>query len=540
VFDANNSDIVFAENLGADITANIITDSGAVSGEVYTGDQVASFLEQALEGTSGLSYTYTVSYDETTNLFTIANDAGNGGTLNLRWGVAGTTAEQTLGFNNVDSGAFAAGISDAGDNQVEFNVLNNVNDKFRLTIDGTASAADIVITAGAYTSNGAGGSSNLADEIALQINADANHAGITVDFGGTITGQFTIASSTTGTSSTVTLTSDASDDFLVTAGLNRDFEVSGTSSTPLADLNGGTGVTAGNLTITDRAGNGPVNVAVLANQTIADVVTNINSAAVNVTAQLNSAGNGIDIIDNNGFPTQNLVVADNATARDLGIVGNKPGVIYGADLNPSLSNATRVNVLDGGNGLTLSAVRVVNGLQNENADLSRANSITDILTALNGLGINTAAAINSAKTAIDVSSTSSQTAAIVSEVDGGTTSSDLGIQGANDFLKTMAVLEEALQKDDRNALLNMLDQFDLVLERLVEKGSGVGARTNQIDSMKNITEAREVEIIDLKSDIEDADMVEYLTKFTMQQTALQAMMSVAGRAVQLSLLDFLR
>jgi flagellar hook-associated protein 3 len=47
VFNPANSDIVFAENGGADIPANIITDGGAVLGQAYTGDQVASFVEKA-------------------------------------------------------------------------------------------------------------------------------------------------------------------------------------------------------------------------------------------------------------------------------------------------------------------------------------------------------------------------------------------------------------------------------------------------------------------------------------------------------------
>ncbi|MBW2182949.1 MAG: flagellar hook-associated protein FlgL, partial [Deltaproteobacteria bacterium] len=88
-----NSSIVFRENAGLDINADIITDGGAVSGEVYTGDQVASFIEQSMESKSqtdpnGNSYTYTVSYNETTNLFAIENDATNGGglgTLTMRW-----------------------------------------------------------------------------------------------------------------------------------------------------------------------------------------------------------------------------------------------------------------------------------------------------------------------------------------------------------------------------------------------------------------------------------------------------------------------
>ncbi len=531
-----NSSIVFRENAGLDINADIITDSGAVSGEVYTGDQVASFIEQSMESKSqtdpnGNSYTYTVSYNETTNLFTIENDATNGGglgTLTMRWSALNDIGT-ALGFGAADVGPIAAGGSDVSNNQVEFNILNGVNDLFSISVDGAASVG-IDMNAGPETAYTAAG-------LVVAMNA-ALPAGATADFGTTITGQFTITSTSTGTGSTVSLTSGA-DDFLRTVGLDRDFEVSGTSPTPLADLNGNAGVTAGNLTITDRAGNAAV-VAVAANQTIDDVITNINGAGVDVTAALNVDGNGITLTDTCAFPIQNLVVADNATARDLGIVGDKPGNIYGADLNPAVTDATRISVLDGGAGLTLSAIKVFNGLKNEEMYLSRAGSITDILNAINSLNIDANASINSSKTALDVNSTSTGSAAVVCEVDGGTTSSELGIQGATDFLKSMAVLKEALDKNDRYGLLNILDQFDLILNKLTEERSGVGVRSSQLDAMNNRIVNTEVEISDLKSEIEDADMVEYLTKFAMQQTALQAIMSTAAQSMQISLLNFLR
>ncbi len=535
IFNGTNSDIVFEEKIGGgDITTNIITNGGAVSEQIYTGEQVASFIGRAMESKSNNSYTYTVSYNESTNFFTITNDDGNGDTIELKWNDVAATADGTLGFNNTDSGDIVKGAFDVSDNEVEFNVIDDVNDKFRLTIDDTPSAADIVITAGSYTT------ATLAAQIQNRIINDASFAGITVDFGTTISGQFSIISSTTGTSSTVTLTSDTTDDFLRTVGLDHDFEVSGTSPTPLADLNNGAGVTAGNITITDREGINAV-IAVNAADTIFDVIDDINgAAAISVTAQLNTEGNGIDIIDNNSFPIQNLVVADNDTARDLGIAGNKPGNIYGSDLNPAVSDATRISTLKEGAGLTLSSIRVVNGLKNEKIDLSRAVSITDVLTAINSLNIDVAATINSSKTALDVNSSSADSAAVVCEVDEGTTSSDLGIQGATDFFKSIAVLKEALEKNDRFALLNMLDQFDLILNKLVEKRSGVGGRTNQLDAMNNRIVTSELEISAIKSDIEDADMIEYLSKFTLQQTALEAIMATAARSIQMSLLNFLR
>jgi len=455
----------------------------------------------------------------------------------LRWTDGAATAATTLGFSTLaDSGPINPdGSSDISDSQVEFNILNGVNDTFSISVDGAASVGIDMLGAGEVARTAA----NLASDIETAINAVIGAGTVAVDFGTTISGQFTIVSDlTTGTGSTVSLTS-GTNDFLRTAGLDRDFEVSGTSPTPLADLNGGNGVTAGNLTITDRAGNAAV-VAVAANQTIDDVITNINGAGVDVTAALNAEGNGITLTDTRVFPIQNLVVNNNATARDLGIVGDKPGNIYGADLNPAVTDATRISVLDGGAGLTLSAIKVFNGLKNEEMYLSRAGSITDILNAINSLNIDANASINSSKTALDVNSTSTGSAAVVCEVDGGTTSSELGIQGATDFLKSMAVLKEALDKNDRYGLLNILDQFDLILNKLTEERSGVGVRSSQLDAMNNRIVNTEVEISDLKSEIEDADMVEYLTKFAMQQTALQAIMSTAAQSMQISLLNFLR
>jgi len=541
VFDATNSDIVFEEVGGGDITANIITDGGAVSGQVYTGDQIASFIEQAMEYQSandpnGNGYTYTVSYDESTNLFTITNNNDNVGDIELKWNLA--NAALTLGFDNTGpSGLIGAGTSDMSDYEVEFNVLTGVNDEFDITVDNPPSIGNIIIPPGAYTMHGAGFNPSLPGQMQTEINAVLGAGTVAVSFA---SGQFTITSSTTGINSSVSLNSGAND-FLRTVGLDRDFEVSGTTPTLLADLNGGSGVTAGNIIITDREGNVPVNVPVAAGETIADVIYNINNlAGINVNAVLNADGNGINIIDTSTFPIQNLVITDNATARDLGIVGNKPGNIYGTDLNPAVSNATHISVLDGGAGLTLGAITIVNGTKSEKIDLSRSGSIIDILTAINNLNIDITAAINPSKTALDVNSTNASSAAVVCEVDEGTTSSDLGIQGASDFLKTLAVLQEALEKNDRVALLNILDQFDLILNTLVEKSSEVGVRTNRLESMDSRIETSEIEISNLKSHIEDADMVEYLTKYALQQTALEAIMSAAVHSIQTSLLNFLR
>lgn len=64
--------------------------------------------------------------------------------------------------------------------------------------------------------------------------------------------------------------------------------------------------------------------------------------------------------------------------------------------------------------------------------------------------------------------------------------------------------------------------------------------TNKLEAMNNRITVSETEISGLKSEIEDADMVEYLTNFTLQQTALEAIMTASSPSVHISLLNFLR
>ncbi len=115
----SNDSIVFdvdGELTTDSITASLITDGGLISGNAYTGSQVATAIKTALEAQNGNSDTYTVTYNSSTGKFTITNDSGNSGTLVLGWGQTGTTAESILGFDATDSGTIAAGSSDTSDN----------------------------------------------------------------------------------------------------------------------------------------------------------------------------------------------------------------------------------------------------------------------------------------------------------------------------------------------------------------------------------------------------------------------------------------
>ena len=134
------------------------------------------------------------------------------------------------------------------------------------------------------------------------------------------TGNVTI-SSADSTASDLGLAISTTDDIVVGDNLNRQ---SVTTDTLLADLNQGAGIKPGGFTITDSAGTtGAVNLKVEGITTVGELIDAINAIGADVTASLNEAGDGIDIVDN-AAGTSTLTIADTGTgtaAADLGIAG---------------------------------------------------------------------------------------------------------------------------------------------------------------------------------------------------------------------------
>jgi len=93
-------------------------------------------------------------------------------------------------------------------------------------------------------------------------------------------------------------------------------------STQLEDLNGGQGVNANKIKITDRS-QASAGIDLSNAETIAEVINAINAASgIDVTASINSQGNGILITDNTGQSDGPLKIeeAGGTTARDLNIL----------------------------------------------------------------------------------------------------------------------------------------------------------------------------------------------------------------------------
>lgn len=95
----------------------------------------------------------------------------------------------------------------------------------------------------------------------------------------------------------------------------------------LEDLNGGQGVAAGKFTITNSLGvSSTIDLSQGNEETLADVISEINSRGIDVTASLNAAGDGLILTDSaGGALAMTVAESGSTTAADLNILGTASG-----------------------------------------------------------------------------------------------------------------------------------------------------------------------------------------------------------------------
>lgn len=243
--------------------------------------------------------------------------------------------------------------------------------------------------------------------------------------------------------------------------------------TALGTLNGGAGVRAGKIRITDRAG-GTAQIDLTTAQNVSDVLAAINgqtTAAVRATVE----GDRIVLTDQTGAAAGSLVVEDlggGFTGLDLGIRGSSAsGRLEGADivrlssatqlaalrdgngirvhgvsddfrvtladgsavdvnLSGKLRNDLSLNALNGGGGIPAGKISLKNRAgQTAEVDLSAAQTVGDVVNAIQGAGLNLTVTIVGAKFVVTDGSAGEGTLSI-SDSGGGTTATALGLTTA--------------------------------------------------------------------------------------------------------------
>ncbi|MHC4414923.1 MAG: flagellin N-terminal helical domain-containing protein [Planctomycetota bacterium] len=214
----------------------------------------------------------------------------------------------------------------------------------------------------------------------------------------------------------------------------RDLDPIMVGTTRLVDMGGARGFGIGLGSINVDVGGTDVTLDLSNVHTIGDVVSELETAILSVPAGVGTTvqidpvtQNRIEITGNGVAITISDLAAD-ATAADLGInMTFAPGGDVGADLDPRLTELTPVSSLAGVT-VPLGTIRVINGGQTRDLDLSGAVTVQDIINGVEGLNLGVRVEIAETGDRLDFINELSGGQMSIAEVGGGSTATELGVR----------------------------------------------------------------------------------------------------------------
>jgi flagellar hook-associated protein 3 FlgL len=111
--------------------------------------------------------------------------------------------------------------------------------------------------------------------------------------------------------------------------------------------------------------------------------------------------------------------------------------------------------------------------------------------------------------------------------------------GNTQLFTVLADISQSLRTDP-STLGDGLGRLDTAMQTLQTQLSDIGARYNRLGQMRQTAEDSLLTLRTQLSDVEDIDLPETIMHLQLQQTAYQAALGATARAVQPSLMDFLR
>jgi flagellar hook-associated protein 2 len=211
--------------------------------------------------------------------------------------------------------------------------------------------------------------------------------------------------------------------------------LAGLNSVLVRSLNGGSGL-SGNTTldIQDRNG-GSDSFVIDEDGSVSDIIAQINaSAAIDVTASLNDAGNGLLITDNTGGTAGNLVISGSA-APELGIQADvAANTVRGTNVQLRyVAEGTKLSDLNYGRGIGTGEFRITDGEGNQvtievDDDLETVYDLVEHINAMADPDVQVTARVNDNGDGIQIDNDLG-TGLIKVESISGTTASDLNLVG---------------------------------------------------------------------------------------------------------------
>jgi flagellar hook-associated protein 3 FlgL len=218
----------------------------------------------------------------------------------------------------------------------------------------------------------------------------------------------------------------------LTGSVTTSFDLQPTvdGETRLRELNSGQGVRKGSVEISDGTNSVIVDLSHCDN--LQDVINAINNNGVlSVVADLNDEFNGLKI---SGLPGSQLRVVDlpgGFAARDLGIqqqTALPPDVeLIGSNVQRQLTALVKLSQLNSGDGISSSGFRIRIGGEVASINLAGAQTVQDLLNAINFCGLGVVATIDATARTLTVANTVASDSMSIGEFVGDT-ATQLGIR----------------------------------------------------------------------------------------------------------------
>lgn len=331
--------------------------------------------------------------------------------------------------------------------------------------------------------------------------------------------------------------------------VGQDLNTKVTPMTRVSALFGGAGAILGTIRI--QNGHLSADVDLSGSSTIQEILNRINTAGVEVRAQINAAGTGIDVLNPvSGFQMKISEVGGD-TAELLGIRS-----LHGGTLLSELNQGRGVPVLEGRDDMTIQA----KDGSSFNVSLSGSRTIQDVLDRINaaaaaagvavvadladvGNGIritdNTGGAGNLAIVRANMSYAIDALGLSQSTTGNVITGSDVNGKVPDSVFTALRELYDGLMTDDTLKISNASARLEGFMRTATRLQGAVGARSRAMTTRQQLTEDAVVATQALLSEIKDLDYTEAITKFQQAQTALQANLLTGAKLMQISLLDYL-
>ncbi|MBW2599635.1 MAG: flagellar hook-associated protein FlgL [Deltaproteobacteria bacterium] len=112
--------------------------------------------------------------------------------------------------------------------------------------------------------------------------------------------------------------------------------------------------------------------------------------------------------------------------------------------------------------------------------------------------------------------------------------------GNVEIFKVLNTLKDALENNEPDTIAACLDDLKAASDQISKNISECGARINRLEIAENNLADLDLDLAELLSKTEDADITEIITRLAMKEIVLKASYAAASKIGNLTILDFLR